>query len=81
MIYWKIQLTPKTPYFFGNERSQAYQDNRTQKGLLNPYYIPSNEMPAQSALFGVLRYLGIHHPTPAVRSDSGRQSTHWRAKF
>ena len=64
MIYWKIQLTPKTPYFFGNERSQAYQDNRTQKGLLNPYYIPSNEMPAQSALFGVLRYLGIHHPTP-----------------
>ena len=53
MIYWKIQLTPKTPYFFGNERSQAYQDNRTQKGLLNPYYIPSNEMPAQSALFGV----------------------------
>ena len=64
MIYWKIQLTPKTPYFFGNERSQAYQDNRTQKGLLNPYYIPSNEMPAQTALFGVLRYLGIHHPTP-----------------
>lgn len=64
MIHWKIQLTPKAPYFLGNERSQHYQDNRTQRGLLDPYYIPSNELPAQSALFGVLRYLGIHEPTP-----------------
>lgn len=64
MIHWKIQLTPRAPYFLGNERSQRYQDNRTQRGLLDPYYIPSNELPAQSALFGVLRYLGIHEPTP-----------------
>lgn len=64
MIYWSIQLTPRAPYFLGNERSQRYQDNRTQRGLLDPYYIPSNELPAQSALFGVLRYLGIHEPTP-----------------
>lgn len=64
MIHWKIQLTPKAPYFLGNERSQHYRDNRTQRGLLDPYYIPSNELPAQSALLGVLRYLGIHHPTP-----------------
>ena len=64
MIHWKIQLTPRAPYFLGNERSQHYRDNRTQRGLLDPYYIPSNELPAQSALLGVLRYLGIHHPTP-----------------
>lgn len=37
MIHWKIQLTPKAPYFLGNERSQHYQDNRTQRGLLDPY--------------------------------------------
>lgn len=63
-MIWQIQLTPTAPYFLGNERSQRYNDNRTQRGLLEPYYIPSNTLLSQSAMFGILRYLGIREPAP-----------------
>ena len=58
----RITLKPLEPYFLGSERTAAFGDYLTQGAKLNPYYLSSNEMPSQSALFGVLRYLGIRNP-------------------
>lgn len=59
----QIELTPLEPYFLGNERGMAYGEVKTQRALANPYYIKSSRMPTQSAMFGILRYLGIKSPT------------------
>lgn len=52
-----IKLTPLEPFFFGNERTFAYGDAGRQKA--ESYYIVSDDLPSQTTLFGVLRYLGI----------------------
>lgn len=57
----KIRLMPIEPYFFGNERCVAF-GTKTQRSLRNPYFLRSAKLPSQSALFGVLRYLGIRKP-------------------
>ncbi len=57
--YIRIVLTPLAPYFLGGERGLKYTDNDTQMSRGEKYYIKSNLMPNQSALFGVLRFLGI----------------------
>lgn len=57
----KIRLTPLEPYFLGTERCVAF-GTKTQRSLRNPYFLHSAKLPSQSALFGVLRYLGIRRP-------------------
>jgi CRISPR-associated protein Cmr3 len=52
-----IKLTPLEPFFFGNEKSFAYGETRRQKA--GSYYSVSDDLPSQTTLFGVLRYLGI----------------------
>ena len=49
------------PYFLGSERCVAF-GTKTQRSLSNPYFLHSAKIPSQSALFGVLRYLGIRRP-------------------
>ena len=51
--YIRIVLTPLGPYFLGGERGLKYTDNDTQMSRGEKYYIKSNLMPNQSALFGV----------------------------
>lgn len=62
----KITMTPMAPYFLGTERNASYiGEHNSQLSELKPYFIRSAKLPSQSALFGVLRYLGIEKP----RSD------------
>ncbi len=52
-----IKLTPLEPFFFGNEKSFAYGETRRQRA--GSYYSVSDDLPSQTTLFGVLRYMGI----------------------
>lgn len=75
----KISLQPLEPYFLGNERTTAFGELVTQRALTNPYFTRSNKLPSQSALFGILRYLGIKHPKPDFsydKDDIGKESFH-----
>lgn len=63
----RITLKPLAPYFFGNERTTPFGNEKLQRALVNPYFTRSEKLPSQSALFGVLRYLGIRQPTPDFR--------------
>ncbi len=67
--YIRIALTPLAPYFLGGERGLKYDDNDTQMSRGEKYYIRSNLMPNQSALFGVLRFLGIENPDSSFTRD------------
>lgn len=58
----EIKLRPLESYFLGSERCAPFGEYLTQRSLQNPYFLRSNQTPAQSALFGVLRYLGIQNP-------------------
>ena len=49
-----IKLTPLEPYFFGGERIFEIDDNNKH------YFIRSLDTPSQTALFGVLRFLGCN---------------------
>ena len=51
-----IKLTPLEPYFLGGERIFEIGDGNKH------YFIRSLDTPAQSTLFGVLRYLAIEKP-------------------
>ena len=70
--YIRIVLTPLGPYFLGGERGLKYTDNDTQMSRGEKYYIKSNLMPNQSALFGVLRFLGIENPDSSFTRDENR---------
>lgn len=54
----RIQLTSLGPYFLGGERIFEVGDQDKQ------YFIRSLKTPAQTTLFGILRYLGIQNPQP-----------------
>ena len=71
----RIELTPLAPYFLGGERGLKYDDNDTQMSRGEKYYIKSNLMPNQSALFGVLRFLGIENPDSSFARDPNRIGT------
>ena len=71
----RIVLTPLAPYFLGGERGLKYDDNDTQMSKGEKYYIRSNLMPNQSALFGVLRFLGIENPDSSFARDPNRIGT------
>lgn len=59
-----ITLTPMGAYFLGTERNASYKDEKnSQQSELNPYFIRSGKYPAQSALLGILRYVGIQNPS------------------
>lgn len=55
----EITLKPSGPYFLGNNRSPIYDDITQQRV---PYFLTSNRMPTQTALFGITRYIGIRNP-------------------
>ena len=55
-----IKLTPMEPYFFGDDRSFQYGELSIQRAA--GYISHSRVTPAQTTLFGVLRYLGIKSP-------------------
>jgi CRISPR-associated protein Cmr3 len=67
-----IKLTPLEPYFLGGERIFEKGDGNKH------YFIRSLDTPAQSALFGVLRYLLIEKPGSAA--DFGKRYEQYRAK-
>lgn len=63
MMELKITMTPMGPYFLGTERNASYiGEQNSQQSELRPYFIRSAKLPSQSALFGILRYLGIAAP-------------------
>jgi len=62
VIRLRIRLTPMEPYFLGGERCDTYGTFITQQAAINPYFLRSGRIPSQSALFGILRYLGIRNP-------------------
>jgi CRISPR type III-B/RAMP module-associated protein Cmr3 len=64
MMYLKITLKPLDAYFLGSERNTQFSgsNENSQLSEQKPYFIRSNQLPSQSALFGVLRYLGIQNP-------------------
>lgn len=67
-----ITLTPLGAYFLGTERNASYKDEtNSQQSELNPYFIRSGKYPSQSALLGILRYVGIQNPdqTFSIRND------------
>jgi len=51
-----IKLTPLEPYFLGGYRIHVIEDGNRH------YYIHSQHTPAQTTLFGVLRYIAIENP-------------------
>ena len=68
MCLLKITLTPTEPYFLGSERCSIFDDeNATQRSLVAPYFLRSGQLPAQTALFGITRYLGIRNPSADMK--------------
>ena len=66
----EIKLKPLDAYFFGGERNMRFEDNNhVQLAQRRPYFISSNALPSQSALFGALRYLGIESPDASFGID------------
>lgn len=66
-MYLKISLRPLSPYFFGGERNEWFENSRSQLSEKKPYFIRSNRMLSQTAAFGVLRFLGIKHPEASFK--------------
>jgi len=60
MKEYLVKLMPLGPYFFGNEKIFDYSNNKSSR-----YYIKGENMPSQSAVLGVLRYLLM----PIKKSD------------
>lgn len=61
-----ITLTPMGAYFLGTERNASYtgeNEKNSQQSEPNPYFIRSGKYPSQSALLGILRYVGIQNPS------------------
>lgn len=52
-----IVLKPLEAYFFGNDKS--FEFGNTEIQLAGSYYIESSDIPNQTTLFGVLRFIGI----------------------
>ncbi len=52
--WYYCKLTPLGEYFFGGERNFAFGNNQKEK---NDYFIKSEDVPSQSTLWGMLRYI------------------------
>lgn len=52
----RIRLTPTGHYFFGGERGFGY-DKQLKRQMSDSYFIRSLDVPSQTTLFGVLRYI------------------------
>lgn len=55
MAVYQLTFTPQGPYFFGNEKTFSFVGEPAQYGAL--HYIRGERLPAQSTVFGALRYL------------------------
>lgn len=56
MRTYRIIFTPTEPYFFGNEKTFRF-DSKVLGQYDNPYFIRSERTPAQTTVFGAVRYL------------------------
>lgn len=66
MSFYIVSFTPLEPYFFGNEKTFAFEGEKNQGQKTNSYYIASEDMPMQTTILGALRY--IHLPEKTYRS-------------
>ena len=57
---YKILFTPLEEYFFGDEGSFFSEIDEKQG-----YYLVSKDIPSQTTIFGIIRYLGLSH----IKSD------------
>ena len=68
MTTYRITFTPSEPYFFGNEKTFRFPDTNIAGQFDNPYFIRSESLPAQTTLFGAIRYLLLNDRDPAFES-------------
>lgn len=61
MKTYRVEFTPISPYFFGNEKTFSYPGQKVGNALRNQYYIKSERMPSQTTILGALRYLFLAH--------------------
>lgn len=57
MKTYLVTLTPMEPYFFGNEKTFLFDDEKNQGQRGNRYFIRSERTPLQSTLMGMMRYI------------------------
>ncbi len=65
MTTYRLTFTPTEPYFFGNEKTFRFADAKIAGQFDNPYFIRSELIPAQTTLFGAVRYLLLNDRIPA----------------
>lgn len=65
-----LTLTPREPYFFGNEKSFTYPGQKNGGQYGNKYFIRSEKMPSQSTVFGAVRYLMIPNKSSEYHYDA-----------
>lgn len=69
MSQYLIEFIPLEPYFFGNEKSANFDQNQNKTQKSGSYFTRSEKWPSQSALFGVLRLIGLKHFNEDFRYD------------
>lgn len=57
MKTYRVIFTPVEPYFFGNEKTFRFGGERSLGLYDTPYFIRSERTPAQTTIFGAIRYL------------------------
>ena len=67
---YKILFTPLEEYFFGDEGSFFSEIDEKQG-----YYLVSKDIPSQTTIFGIIRYLGLAH----IKSDYNYTSKEYEA--
>ena len=65
---YRITFTPTEPYFFGNEKTFRFTGEKIAGQIDSPYYIRSEVLPAQTTLFGAVRYLLLNNRDPYFQS-------------
>ena len=65
---YRITFTPMEPYFFGNEKTFRFTGEKLAGQFDSPYYIRSEILPAQTTLFGAIRYLLLNNRDPYFQS-------------
>lgn len=68
MTTYRLTFTPAEPYFFGNEKTFRFPDAKITGQFDNLYFICSENIPAQTTLFGAVRYLLLNNRNPSFVS-------------
>ncbi len=62
-----VKLTPLEPYFFGTEKTFSFQG--VKKTVRDSYYIRSKDVPEQTTLLGMLRFVVLAGEKGLLKSD------------